>query len=415
MNIPKIKDYQKIIGKDKVDHIKTEAEPLQDKHITHINSTYMGGGVAEILNTMVPLQNSLGIETGWRLVKGSHTFFSITKKFHNSLQGENEKITAKEKEIYLQEIERNSLMNHFDSHDLVICHDPQPCAMINFAKKKQPWIWRCHIDITHPFKPTWQFLQPYIKKYDGVIVSRRRYKKHDINKPYFFIPPSIDPLSLKNMELTSTQAKRILSKEGIDMDKPTITQISRFDKWKNPVGVIKMFEKAREKTPCKLILMGDMASDDPEGPKMYKQILKKVEGKKDITIITKKDDLLVNALQKSSHAVIQNSKREGFALTVSEALWKGTPVIGTNVGGIPLQIKQNKTGFLVSGATEGAKRILNLIEDDKLRLKLGKQGKELVKNKFLITRQLLDNLLLANYYINKRIPEQMMVKPEVVK
>lgn len=412
--IPKIKDYKGIIGDEMFERIKAEAEPLQDKHITHVNSTYMGGGVAEILNTMIPLQNTLGIETGWRLIKGSHSFFSITKKFHNALQGEEEKLSAKEKEIYIQEIARNSLMTHFRSHDLVMIHDPQALAMISYSKKRQPWVWRCHIDISSPYMPVWDFLKPYINKYDGVIVSRASYRKKDIIKPHFFIPPSIDPLSLKNKELTSTQAQRILAKNGIDTDKPIITQISRFDKWKNPLGVVKMFEKVHRKHPSKLILMGDMATDDPEGPKIYSKIVKKTDGKKDVMLITKKDDLLVNALQKCSHIILQNSKREGFALTVSEALWKGTPVIGTNVGGIPLQIKQGKTGFLINNTAEGVKRTIQLLEDDKLRTKLGKNGREHVRKNFLITRGLLDHLLLANYYINKKVPEAMMVRPEVM-
>jgi trehalose synthase len=396
--IPKIEDYEHIIGKDKVRQIKGVAEKLEGKHIVHVNSTYAGGGVAEILNSMVLLMNRLGIDTDWRLLKGSHSFFDVTKKFHNILQGENSALTEKNKGVYLDEIERNALMHHFREHDLVFIHDPQPLALIKFAKKRQPWLWRCHIEIRNSRNSVWPFLKYYAKGYDGAIFSISKYRRRDLDIPQFFVAPSIDPLSLKNKELSDSQAKKILSNEGIKLDKPLVTQISRFDKWKDPLGVIDIFNKIKQREDAQLVLMGDTASDDPEGPKIYSKVVRRAEKSKDITIITNKDDLLVNALQKMSHVVVQNSKREGFGLTVTEAMWKKTPVVGTRTGGIPLQIITNKTGALIKSQYEAADWCVKLIRDNRLRGQIGIQAKEHVRKNFLITRHLYDYLNIIEHY-----------------
>ena len=397
--LPRIEDYEQFVGQDKVEQIRGIAIKLEDKHIVNVNSTYSGGGVAEILNSIVVLMNRLGVETDWRLLKGSHSFFDVTKKFHNALQGEKINLSERDKKIYLDELERNAIMHHFHEHDLVFIHDPQPLGLIKFVKKKkQPWIWRCHIEIKNANKKVWAFLHPFANQYDGAIFSLPKYKKQDLNMDQFFIAPSIDPLSLKNKHLTESQAKRILLKNSIGINKPIITQVSRFDKWKNPLGALQIFNKVKERVDARLVLIGDMASDDPEGPKIYNKIVKQAEKMRDVSIITKKDDLLVNALQRMSHVVLQNSIREGFGLTVTEALWKETPVIGRRVGGIPLQIIHKKTGILANDTREAADWCVKLIKDNKLRSRMGRDAKEHVRKNFLITRQLYDYLNIIDNY-----------------
>ena len=397
--LPRIEYYEQFVGKEKIEEIKDIAIKLEGKHIVHVNSTYFGGGVAEILNSLVVLMNRVGVRTDWRLLKGSHSFFDVTKRFHNALQGSRNSITEKDKRIYLDELEKNAIMMHFSEHDLVFIHDPQPLGLIKFIKKKrQPWIWRCHIDIEHANKNAWAFFRPFAKQYDGAIFSLAKYKKRDLSMDQFFVAPSIDPLSLKNEDISESQARKIISKESIKLDKPLITQVSRFDKWKNPLGVLKIFNMVRERAKARLVLIGDMADDDPEGPKIYNKVIRQAEKMKNVHIVTKKDDLLVNALQRTSHVVLQNSVREGFGLTVTEALWKGTPVVGTKVGGIPLQVIHEKTGALVNNSKEAADWCVKLIKNDKLRIKMGQEGKEHVRKNFLITRHLYDYLNVIDEY-----------------
>lgn len=402
--IPKLEHYNKIIGKDIIEKIRASAEPLQNKHVVHINSTLTGGGVAEILNTLVFLMNDLGIDTGWRTILGSHSFFKVTKGIHNSLQGDaNWRMTKERKKIYLEYCKRNSIINHIEDHDIVIIHDPQPLGMITHYAKKAIWLWRCHLDLSTPNKQTMNFLLPYIKKYDGVIISSKKFRIKGISAPQFVIAPSIDPLSPKNKKLSNNQAKRLISKKGIDLNKPIISQISRFDPWKNHLGLIRMYSMIRKKHDCQLVMMGDMAADDPQGLLIYHKIKQFSESIPGITIITEKNDLLVNALQQESSIVFQNSIREGFALTVSEAMWKKTPVIGTMAGGIPLQIKNGKTGFIIRNELEGAKQAIKLLEDSKLRAKIGSQAHEYVKQNFLITRQLQDYIVaISSTYLKEK-------------
>ena len=397
--IHKLRHYRRIVGKRTIDNIRNSASGLEGKHISHLNATFFGGGVAELLNSLVILMNDLGMDVEWNILKGSQSFFNITKKFHNALHGENGKLTSFRKKIYLEESEKNSIMIHFRADDLVVIHDPQPLAMINYSKKKQPWIWRCHIDLSNPEKPIWNFLRPFVNKYDGVIFSMKKYKKRSIKPPQFIIPPSIDPLLPKNKNLSEKRCKRILSKGGIDIDKPVLSQISRFDKIKNPFGVIKIFEQVQKKADVMLILAGNMATDDPEGPVIYNKVMKKAEKNPGIKIVAGGTDLFINALQRQSSVILQNSKREGFALTVSEALWKKTPVVATRIGGIPLQVINGKTGFLIDNNREGAKRCLELLKNDKLRERIGERGREHVRKNFLITRHLQDYINLYNYYL----------------
>ncbi|HZX44886.1 MAG TPA: glycosyltransferase [Candidatus Nanoarchaeia archaeon] len=396
--IPALNNYIGIAGKKAVDRIRQKAEYLAGKRVVHISSTSAGGGVAEILNTLVFLMCDLGIDTEWRILLGSHSFFKITKGIHNALQGKNWEMTPSRRRVYLEFCKRNSMINHINDNDIVIIHDPQPIGMIEEYRKKTTWLWRCHIDISKPNIGTMKFLLPYIRRFDGMIVSSPKFKIKYLRNPQFIIHPSIDPLSQKNLKISKSKARSILSKRGIDTDKKIISQVSRFDPWKDHFGVIRMYEKIKEKEDCQLVLMGDMAGDDPQGSTIYYKVKQKCDELKDVHLITEKNDLLVNALQQESAFVFQNSIKEGFALTVSEALWKKTPVIGTPVGGIPLQIINNKTGFLIRSQAEGVKRGLQLLQDCRLRSRLGSQGHEHVKNNFLITRHLEDYIDLFNRF-----------------
>jgi len=385
----KLKEHEKIVGSSVIDKIKKEAEPLKGTSLLQVNSTKIGGGVAEILETMIPLFNELKIRTQWKVIKGDKPFFETTKNLHNAIQGKGHEVSERECKHYLA-MNRRFVETENLNQDCVIIHDPQPCASITFAKKKQPWIWRCHIDLSRPKLKVWNFLKPFISMYDTMVVSNSSYKRKDIRVPQKIIMPSINPLNTKNAPMNETAMNRILKKYDIDPDKPIITQVSRFDKWKDPMGVIEVFKKIKKSVDCKLVLLGSAATDDPEGMEIYKKIIE--HPSKDIIVISHEDDNLVNALQTISHVVIQKSIKEGFGLTVTEALWKGTPVIGGNVGGIKSQIIDGKNGYLVDTFDYNfcAKRAIKILSDEKLRDKMGKYGHEYVKKNFLTTRHLLD-------------------------
>ncbi|HHQ44760.1 MAG TPA: glycosyltransferase [Candidatus Altiarchaeales archaeon] len=394
-----IDSYRDLVGDQVVEDVAEKAAPLSEKHILHINSTYQGGGVAELLSSLVLLMNDLGIDTGWRILHGNSDFFVITKKFHNALQGAGLNLTDRKKKIYERVNENFSKFTHID-HDLVVVHDPQPLPLIHFYEKKQPWLWRLHIDLSHPSKTgrrLFEYMNSFISCYDRMIVSMDAYRQ-DVNTLQKIIMPSIDPFSNKNKYLRQSEVEKILSKAGIDSDKPIITQVSRFDKFKDPEGVIKVYKNVRKKTDCRLVLIGGMAMDDPESERLYKRILRQYGEDEDIFIYSATNDVLVNALQRQSACVIQKSLREGFALTVSEALWKGTPVVASNVGGIPAQVVDGKNGYLVGPRQykKCADRIVKILEDEKRASKMGEYGREHVKKNFLMTRQLSDYLDLFN-------------------
>ncbi|MFB6088820.1 MAG: glycosyltransferase, partial [Candidatus Aenigmatarchaeota archaeon] len=346
------------------------------------------------------LTNNLGIETGWRILKGTPDFFQVTKKFHNALQGGEINLTEIKKDIYTEGNRWNSKMNHLGEHDMVFIHDPQPLPFIEYneEEKVQPWVWRCHIDLSEPNKIIWNYLEEYIEKYDGSIFTADKYEK-DLKIPQHTIMPSINPLSVKNKELSNSTISKYLHKYNIERNKPIITQISRFDKWKDQLGVIDVYNQINKEMDCKLILMGDMAFDDPEAPEYYQKVVKKAGKDEDIHIITQRNDLLVNIFQRVSDVVLQKSVREGFGLTLSEAMWKETPVIGTDVGGIPLQIKDGKTGYLINTKEECTKRVLKILNDGELKKKLGRNAKEHVRQNFLITRHAKDYLDLMEEYL----------------
>ena len=392
--LPRIEDYEKIVGTQAIERIKTKAKPLRGLHVTNINSTYYGGGVSQLLSSVTLLMDNIGIKTGWRIVHGSPDFFSLTKKMHNALQGGEINLTERKKELYEEVIYENSIRNHLD-HDIVIVHDPQPLPMINYYRKTIPWIWRCHIDLSNPHQGLWNYLAPFVENYDAVVLSIRDYKQ-ELVTPQLFFMPAIDPFSIVNREMNENEIDERLSHYNIPTDLPLVVQVSRFDRWKDPEGVIKAFKLARKEVDCTLVLVGNIATDDPEGADVYKSLLDSQEER--IVILSVQDGALVNALQRRATVVLQKSIKEGFGLTVTEAMWKGTPVIGGNVGGIRFQIKDGDNGFLVNSTEEAAERIIQIIKDTSLQEKMGQKAKESVTKQFLMPRLLEQYLDLFNAF-----------------
>ena len=401
----RLEDFRHIVPDETLAEIYSRAKGLYGKNIVHLNATYQGGGVAEILYSLVLLMNDVGINTGWRILHGSQEFFEITKSFHNALQGANFNLSERKKRIYLQVNENFSKFTHLD-HDCVIVHDPQPLSLIRSYRKHQPWIWRCHIDLTNPHEELWDFLKGFILKYDQVVFSSEKYFKKDLPVDQRLISPAINPLSQKNRDISDKTILEHITKAGIPTDKPIITQVSRLDPWKDPEGVIDVFKLVKEKVDCRLVFCYNVASDDPEGLRMYNKVYKKANRlvkTGEILFVVGNSETLVNAIQRFSNIIIQKSTKEGFCLAVTEALWKGTPVVASNVGGIPTQIEDGKNGFLLEPKdNEGfADRIIHLLNNPKEGENLGKQGKETVREKFLITRLLSDYLYMLNSIIGK--------------
>ena len=393
-------DYREFVGDEVISTIYRKARRLYGKHFLQINSTYYGGGVAEILDCLVPLMNSVGIEADWRILRGSPDLFTITKKFHNALQGDPINLSDIKKQLYIGVNEAFSTYCQIE-HDCVIIHDPQPLPLIKFYKKRQPWVWRCHIDLTDPNKKLWDFLKGFILKYDMVIFSSENYKKKDLPVEQRVIVPSIDPLSLKNKDLSEKDISKYVKKAGIPSDKPVITQVSRMDPWKDPEGLLEIFKRVKEKIDCRLVYCYDMALDDPQGIAVYSKVYrkaKKFRERGDVIFVVGKNQILVNAIQRFSTILVQNSIREGFSLTVTEALWKGKPIVATNVGGIPLQIRNAEEGFLVepSDKEQFADRIVEILKNPSMAKEMGNKAKERVRKNFLITRLLSDYLDLLN-------------------
>jgi trehalose synthase len=393
--ITQIEDYEPLVGAETIERIEKKAKRLRHLHVANVNSTYYGGGVAELLTSLTLLMNNVGIKTGWRVIQGAPDFFSITKKMHNALQSGKINLSKRKMEIYEEVIYENSIRNHLDDHNMVIIHDPQPLPMVNRYKKNGPWIWRCHIDLSNPNRRLWNYLVPFIEKYDAVILSIKDYKQK-LKTPQIFFMPAIDPFAILNREMNRKEINERLDHYHIPTDLPLVVQISRFDRWKDPEGVIKAFNRARKEVDCTLVLLGNVATDDPEGAEVYESLLDCREER--IIILSHQDTALVNALQRKAAVVLQKSIREGFGLTVSEAMWKGTPVIGGNVGGIRYQIDDGKNGFLVSSVEEAAERIVQVVKNQRLRERLGKNAKEKVRKHFLLTRYLEQYLDLFNSF-----------------
>jgi trehalose synthase len=383
--IIQLEDFEPLVGGETIERIQKKAKALQGLHVVNINSTYYGGGVAELLSSMSLLMNSVGIKTGWRIIQGAPDFFSITKKMHNALQGDEINLSDRKMDIFEEVIEENAVRNHLESHNMVIIHDPQPLFMINHYKKNGPWIWRCHIDLTNRNEKLWNYLVPTIEKYDALIFSLKEYAQN-LKTPQLFFMPAIDPFKIKNRPMKEEEVKERLDHYRIPTDLPLVVQVSRFDRWKDPQGVIEAFQLARKEVDCTLVLLGNVATDDPEGVAVYESLMDQREER--IILLSHQDTALVNALQRAATVVLQKSLREGFGLTVAEAMWKGTPVIGGNVGGIRYQIQDGENGFLVSSVEQAAQRIVQLVKDEKLRRRMGERARETVKKNFLLTRYL---------------------------
>jgi trehalose synthase len=398
-----LNDYLSIVGDETIGRIYKKARRLYGKTVVHVNSTYYGGGVAEILSGIVPLMNDVGIAAGWRMLRGTPDFFDITKKFHNALQGNSVNLTDIKKKLYVQANEDFSTYSHI-THDCVIIHDPQPLPLIQFYPRKQPWVWRIHIDLSNPNKDLWEFLKNFILKYDIIIISSDDYRLKDMPVEQRVIHPAIDPLSAKNMTLPQKVIAKYLKKFNIPTDKPMITQISRFDRFKDQEGLIDIFRMVKEQVDCRLVLCGSSALDDPESQQYYERTKRKANNfikDRDVIMITSENNILVNALQRKSDVIVQKSLREGFGLTVTEALLKEKPVIASRVGGIILQIKDGENGFLLDpNDKEGfARRIVEVLKNPSLAKTLGARGATIAREKFLITRLLADYLELIGELI----------------
>jgi len=391
----KVSDYEKIVGKEIIYELKLLSRKLKKRKIQCINSTKVGGGVAEILSRLIPLLNDLGIDATWDVIKADADYFNVTKAFHNALHGKKVNITqamfdkftsagniiAKETKIY---------------GDIVFVHDPQPIMLVEKKTKGNKWIWRCHVDVSNPYMEVWEFLRHFVERYDSSVFSSPKFSR-ELNISQFLIPPSIDPFSEKNRDLSPSEINAVLKKYGIDRKKPIMAQISRFDYLKDPVGVIDTYRIVKKYVDCQLLLIGNRAADDPEMGMVMDDIIRKKGDDPDIHVLLiepEKNDFDVNALQRAADVIIQKSLKEGFALTITEALWKARPVVASAVGGIPQQIRHRSSGILcrtIGGAALGVREILN---NPEYGARLGRNGKEHVRRNFLPTRHLRDYMLL---------------------
>jgi trehalose synthase len=381
-----LEDYRPLIGDEAYERIRRKAAALFGLRVLNFNSTYYGGGVAEILSSLTLLMNSLGIQAEWRVIQGTPDYFSITKKMHNALQGGSINLSSVKRQIFEQVIFENAVRNQIE-HDFVIVHDPQPLPLIEHYPKRCPWIWRCHLDLAQPNKKLWSYLQTWIDRYDAVILSCPEYTQKMKPPPRFFLP-AIDPFTIKNRPLSKQEIADRFKRYGVPTDLPLVVQVSRFDRWKDPEGVVQAFQFAQKEVPnMRLVLLGNFATDDPEGARIFES-LRQSQNEHILVLAQGDDTAFVNALQTSAQIVLQKSLREGFGLTVTEAMWKGTAVIGGKVGGISHQIKNGVNGFLVSSVDEAAMQMVHLLKDKKLRQKIGKNGRETVRKNFLLTRYL---------------------------
>lgn len=378
-----------------------EAERLRGAHILHLNATPYGGGVSELLRSGVPLLADLGLDVEWHVITGDEPFFRVTKAIHNGLQGDARSITEAERDAYLATSARNANLL-VDGYDFIVVHDPQPAAVLPLrGKGGAKWVWRCHIETTRPNLETWEFLRGFLCDYDAAVFTLREFVPPDLPiERVAIIPPAIDPLSPKNLPLARITAKQVLDWIGVRLDAPLVTQVSRFDPWKDPLGVIEAYRLAREDVPnLQLALVGSMALDDPEGWDLYRQIQQEAAGEDAIklfTNLTGVGNIEVNAFQRLSSLVLQKSIREGFGLVISEALWKGTPVVAGRAGGIPLQMADGTGGVLVDSVNAAAAAMVELLRDPARADELGRAGRDRVHQHFLLPRLLLNELVLLN-------------------
>lgn len=393
-----LEQYAHVVGNEVIDHLRQLAHPLKGMKILHVNSTKEGGGVAEILNRLIPLKRELGIDAEWEIIMGEKEFYQCTKKMHNSLQGSHDDISQNLLTVYQNTNSTNfeRLRSKLEEADVVFIHDPQPAALLSFCKgRKGKWIWRCHIDVSHPYRPVWKFLRDYIKDYDASVWSLSTFVQQ-LSHPLYLIPPSIDPLSEKNVELPEKEIKYYLDLYGLKQGIPILTQVSRFDRFKDPLGVIQAYRLIRKHSPVQLVLAGGGASDDPEGQQVLQEVKSFAGDDPDVHILELPPDAhrAINALQRGSDIIIQKSLKEGFGLTVTEGLWKGKPVIGGDTGGIRLQVINHYTGYLVNTPEGAAMRIRYLLKHPQIMETMGQSAKQYVLDNYLITRHLREYLTL---------------------
>jgi trehalose synthase len=392
---PVLDDYAAIVGRGRIEVMRRLAARLEGLRLVVVNSTRVGGGVAEILARHVPLLGELGLDVRWEIVSGDPAYFAATKRIHNALQGGTVDLTPAQRESYVETIRGNADRLALGDADVVVIHDPQPAPLIEFAPKVCPWVWRCHIDASRPFRPVWKLLQGWVRRYDASVFSLAAFTR-SLDHPQFLIPPSIDPLSDKNRVLPVDEIDRRLQTLSIDRSKPLLVQVSRFDRFKNPVGLIRAFRRVRKRDACRLVLAGGAADDDPEGAEVLREVMDEAGGDPDIDVLSLAPDrhLDINALQRAASIVVQNSTREGFGLTVTEAMWKAKPVVAGAAGGITLQVHDHRTGFLVHSEEGLAYRLRYLLNRRRLAVTMGEEGRELVRYRFLLTRHIRDWLAL---------------------
>lgn len=390
-----LKDYESVVGPQVIEELRLLSEKTKGLKVQNVNSTAVGGGVAEILNRMVPLLRELEVDARWDVIKGGEKFFKVTKKFHNALHGKAEEIGPEDFSIFNETSEMNNRSMELTG-DILLIHDPQPIALIlQKDRLGAKWVWRCHIDVSQPDERVWSFLRPFIDRYDGSVFSAPSFSQ-ELPIRQFLISPSIDPLSDKNKELSPETVRGILEKFQIDPEKPLVTQVSRFDYLKDSLGVIEAFEMVQRNIDCQLVLAGGEASDDPESVEVLARVRERAAGNPDIHVlaIPSGSDLEINALQRGSTVIIQKSIREGFGLTVAEALWKAKPVVASAVGGITLQISHKYSGLLCRSIEGAAHAVKQVLQNPDFGKKLGENGREQVRQNFLLTRHLRDYLLL---------------------
>jgi len=392
---PHLDDYGSIVGQSQLDTLRFLAKDLKGKHIKMVNSTAVGGGVAEMLNRLVPLLSELDVATHWDVITGGNDFFEVTKAFHNALHGTPYELTQSAKDIFLMYNEQNRERMQFEE-EMVVIHDPQPAGLIRSrAKSKNHWVWRCHIDLSNPDAKVWEFLRPFVEQYDAAIFSSQSFARQ-LPIPQYLFYPCIDPLSEKNKELPDSEVQQICDEFGIDRSRPIVTQVSRFDRLKDPVGVVQAYKLAKKYVDCQLVLAGGGASDDPEGAVVLQEVKEAADNDPDIIILDLPPwcALQINAIQRASTIIVQKSLKEGFGLTVTEALWKGKPTIAGAVGGIPNQIIHKLTGVLVHSVEGCAFQIRQLLTHPEFARSIGVNGREHVKENFLMTTNVKRWLLL---------------------
>jgi trehalose synthase len=392
-------DYAEVAGEDVIHHLHQLARPLTGLKVVHVNSTRVGGGVAELLDRLVPLKQELGIDAQWEVIQGGERFYECTKNFHNGLQGKAAPISESLLKVYEKTNEENAeeLKPLLEEADIVFIHDPQPLPLIQWCpNRKGKWVWRCHIDLSHPQRSLWKYLRKYVLNYDATVFSLANFAQR-LPQTQYLIPPSIDPLSEKNCDLPEEEIASVRNLFGIDPERPMILQVSRFDRFKDPTGVIRAYRLAKAFVPSlQLVLAGGGATDDPEGDAVLAEVRTEADDDQDIHILLLPPDAhrAVNALQRAATLIVQKSTKEGFGLTVTEGLWKSKPVIGGDTGGIRLQVIPHHTGFLVSTPEGAALRMRYLLrQPDKIE-EMGAKAKEFVRHNFLITRHVREYLSL---------------------